>query len=124
MGLHELLGHGSGKLLRKEADGSINYPNTLVDPLTGKLVTSCYQPGDTYDSCFGPLSSSYEECRAEAVGLYLSLEPSVLEIFGHKGQDADDIVYINWLSLIWNGVGRALETWDPKRGWLQAHAQV
>ena len=70
------------------------------------------------------MSSSYEECRAEAVGLYLSLEPAVLKIFGHEGQEAEDVLYVNWLSLVWNGVGRALETWDPKRGWLQAHAQV
>lgn len=47
----------------------------------GKPPTSCYEPGDTYDSRFGPLSSSYEECRAEAVGLYLSLEPEVRKMF-------------------------------------------
>jgi dipeptidyl-peptidase-3 len=124
VGLHELLGHGSGKLLHRAADGKLNYPSTLLDPLTGKPPASCYEPGDTYDSRFGPLSSSYEECRAEAVGLYLSLEPAVLKIFGHEGKQAEDVLYVNWLSLVWNGIGRALETWDPKRGWLQAHAQV
>lgn len=123
MGLHELLGHGSGKLLQRKADGTTNYPSTLLDPFTGnfflfiyldyihfccsilrttyyifrikiisigikqfytfigKPPTSCYEPGDTYDSRFGPLSSSYEECRAEAVGLYLSLEPEVRKMF-------------------------------------------
>jgi dipeptidyl-peptidase-3 len=124
VGLHELLGHGSGKLLHRAADGKLNYPSTLLDPLTGKPPASCYEPGDTYDSRFGPLSSSYEECRAEAVGLYLSLEPAVLKIFGHEGKQAEDVLYVNWLSLVWNGIGRALETWDPKRGWLQAHAQA
>lgn len=118
------MGHGSGKLLRKEKDESFNFSNDLIDPLTGKPPTSWYEDGDTYDARFGPVSSSYEECRAEAVGLYLSLEPSVLTIFGHEGQQAEEVLYVNWLSLIWNGVGRALETWDPKRGWLQAHAQV
>ncbi|KAJ3648845.1 hypothetical protein Zmor_020616 [Zophobas morio] len=124
VGLHELLGHGSGKLLQRAADGVVNYPPSLLDPLTGNPPTTCYEPGDTYDSRFGPMSSSYEECRAEAVGLYLSLEPAVLKIFGHEGQEAEDVLYVNWLSLVWNGVGRALETWDPKRGWLQAHAQA
>lgn len=119
-----MLGHGSGKLLRRSADGTLNYPSTLLDPLTGKPPSSCYEPGDTYDTKFGPLSSSYEECRAEAVGLYLSLEPEVLKIFGHEGQLAEDVTYVNWLSLVWAGAGRGLELWEPGRGWLQAHAQV
>ncbi|KAL1512766.1 hypothetical protein ABEB36_002298 [Hypothenemus hampei] len=124
VGLHELLGHGSGKLLYKNADGTTNYPSTLLDPLTGQILTSCYEPGDTYDTRFGPLSSSYEECRAEAVGLYLSLEPEVLKIFGHEGDQAEEITYVNWLALIWAGAGRGLELWEPGRGWLQAHAQA
>lgn len=125
MGLHELLGHGSGKLLQQELDGSMNYnTTTLRDPLTGEPPTSFYATGDTYDTRFGPLSSAYEECRAEAVGLYLSLEPTVLSIFGHEGSQAEDITYANWLSLVWAGAGRALEMWEPGRGWLQAHSQV
>ncbi|XP_048523550.1 dipeptidyl peptidase 3 isoform X2 [Dendroctonus ponderosae] len=124
VGLHELLGHGSGKLLQKAADGTTNYPPTLLDPLTGKPPTSWYEPGDTYDTLFGPLSSTYEECRAEAVGLYLSVEPEVLKIFGHEGSQAEEVLYVNWLSLIWGGAGRGLELWEPGRGWLQAHAQA
>ncbi|XP_044744882.1 dipeptidyl peptidase 3 isoform X2 [Coccinella septempunctata] len=124
VGLHELLGHGSGKLLKKERNGSFNFPSDLVDPLTGAIVSSYYESSDTYDSKFGSLSSAYEECRAEAVGLYLSLEPSVLKIFGHEGPEAEDIVYVNWLSLVWAGAGRGLEMWAPGRGWLQAHSQA
>nr|XP_023013816.1 dipeptidyl peptidase 3 [Leptinotarsa decemlineata] len=124
VGLHELLGHGSGKLLMKKPDGSFNFPSTLVDPLTGKPPSSYYESGDTYDTKFGPLSSSYEECRAEAVGLYLSLDPNVRKIFGHEGEQAEEVAYVNWLSLIWAGAGRGLELWEPGRGWLQAHAQA
>ncbi|XP_050299659.1 dipeptidyl peptidase 3 isoform X2 [Anthonomus grandis grandis] len=124
VGLHELLGHGSGKLLRKEADGTANFPDTLLDPFTGKPPATWYKPGDTYDTQFGPLGSTYEECRAEAVGLYLSLEPEVLKIFGHEGAQAEEVTYVNWLSLVWAGAGRGLESWEPGRGWLQAHAQA
>lgn len=124
VGLHELLGHGSGKLLCRNPDKTFNFPETFLDPLTGKRPSSHYEPGDTYDSKFGPLSSTYEECRAEAVGLFLSLDYEVLKIFGHEGNDADDIMYVNWLSLVWTGAGRGLEWWEPGRGWLQAHAQV
>lgn len=124
VGLHELLGHGSGKLLYQEEPGKFNFPDSLLDPITGKPPNSFYEKGDTYDSCFGPLSSTYEECRAEAVGLYLSLEPEILKIFGHEGEQAEEVLYVNWLSLVWAGAGKGLEMWEPGRGWLQAHAQA
>ena len=79
VGLHELLGHGSGKLLRKEDDNSYNFDTNLINPLTNKIVDKFYEPGDTYESKFSTISSSMEECRAEAVGLYLCLDYSVLK---------------------------------------------
>ena len=97
VGLHELLGHGSGKLLRKEADGSLNFPSDVVNPLDGLPVSKMYEPGESYDSKFTRLGSAYEECRAECVGLYLSTDKDVLKIFGiSDSEEMFNHTYTNW----------------------------
>eukprot|EP00500_Bicosoecida_sp_ms1_P004572 CAMPEP_0203815534 /NCGR_PEP_ID=MMETSP0115-20131106/11160_1 /ASSEMBLY_ACC=CAM_ASM_000227 /TAXON_ID=33651 /ORGANISM="Bicosoecid sp, Strain ms1" /LENGTH=727 /DNA_ID=CAMNT_0050724431 /DNA_START=24 /DNA_END=2207 /DNA_ORIENTATION=- len=124
VGLHELLGHGSGKLFRRNEDGTTNFDAALINPETGAPVASCYAPGQTYDAAFPVISSSLEECRAECVGVYLCVDKDVLKIFGHEGDEGDRIVYVNWLSMARAGL-MALLFYSPetkKHG--QAHMQA
>lgn len=131
VGLHELLGHGSGKLLVQHKDGSFNFdrdsvvlPATRFSSLPEHEVTSWYKDNETYDSVFGPLGSSYEECRAECVGLHLCTNEDVLRLFGFEGQEGQDVAYVNWLSMVVKGV-EGLQTYNPRtKTWLQAHSRA
>lgn len=137
VGLHELLGHGSGKTFQESADGSLNFPAGLPDPLTQQPVATWYKPGQTWDSVFGALASTMEECRAEAVGLFLCVLPEVQTIFGaahahgaphgQQGQGLGpeaDVCYVNWLNMARAGL-LALQYYNPStRSWGQAHMQA
>ncbi|MBN3304720.1 DPP3 peptidase, partial [Amia calva] len=114
VGLHELLGHGSGKLFVK----------VMRRPALFSQVSSWYQGSETWDSKFSTIASSYEECRAECVGLYLCLNKQVLSIFGHEGEDAEEVVYVNWLTMVRAGL-LGLEFYTPEsKSWRQAHMQA
>jgi len=116
VGIHELLGHGSGKMLYQNKDGSFNFDReTTIDPLTNAPVASFYKAGETWDSKFPGFGSSYEECRAELIGIYLCVHSNVLSIFGHEGDKAQDILYVNWLNMARAGL-LALEFYRPATG--------
>ncbi|KAF3316523.1 hypothetical protein TWF173_001809 [Orbilia oligospora] len=104
VGLHELLGHGSGKLLQETEKGVFNFDkeNPPVSPLTGKPVTTYYKVGETWGSVFGATAASYEECRAECVAMYLCPDREILEVFGHTDDTeaaAEDVLYISYLQM-------------------------
>eukprot|EP00927_Polykrikos_kofoidii_P044581 TRINITY_DN38509_c0_g1_i1.p1 TRINITY_DN38509_c0_g1~~TRINITY_DN38509_c0_g1_i1.p1 ORF type:complete len:688 (-),score=112.04 TRINITY_DN38509_c0_g1_i1:21-2084(-) len=124
-GLHELIGHGSGKLLQEGEDGSRNYPaGELMNPCTGRVVDSHYLPGQTYGSVFGSVASAMEECRAECVSLFLGVHPDIQAIFGFEGEACENSVYVGWLGMCWLGL-KALEHYDPeKRSWGAVHGRA
>jgi len=107
VGLHELLGHGTGKLLSELTPGNYNFDisNPPINPLTKEKVTTWYKPGQTWGSVFSGVAASYEECRcpyfmfdlgslilplgrAECVAIYLGGDADILEIFGF-GENSD-----------------------------------
>jgi dipeptidyl-peptidase-3 len=88
VGIHELLGHGSGKLFF-QGTPDIQALEGVLHPVTGEPITGpFYSKGATWDSTFGKIASSYEECRAECSGLYLCGQPDVLAVFGHGAEAA------------------------------------
>ena len=132
VGIHELLGHGTGKLLQETSPGEYNFDakNPPISPITKKPVTTWYKPGQTWSSVFGSIASSYEECRAECVAMALSCEFEILRLFGFgdgkedMSNEAGDVLYVAYLQMARAGVA-ALEFWDPKsKKWGQAHMQA
>ncbi|KAI1933952.1 hypothetical protein LOZ04_006112, partial [Ophidiomyces ophidiicola] len=132
VGVHELLGHGTGKLLQETAPGEYNFDvsNPPISPITNKPISTWYKPGQTWSSVFGPIASSYEECRAECVAMALGCDFEILKLFGfgdgHIDLDgeAGDVLYVSYLTMARAGI-TALEFWDPKsQKWGQAHMQA
>ncbi|KAI4644110.1 uncharacterized protein J4E78_009694 [Alternaria triticimaculans] len=126
--IHELLGHGTGKLLSETAPGIFNFDatNPPIDPLTGQTVASCYRPNETYWSIFEDIANSVEECRAILMSAYLIDNKDVLAIFGYDENSAltaDNLVYLSYLHLGVEGL-RSLEHYNPDdKKWTQAHSQ-
>jgi len=128
VGIHELLGHGSGKLFHAGTPGAAKLvEEKFANPITGEPVTGPFYPtGSTWDSTFGKIASTYEECRAECSGLFLCLEKAVLDVFGHAEQvtGVHDITYVNWLLMVRAGL-TGLEFYTPETAaWRQAHMQA
>ncbi|XP_063845156.1 dipeptidyl peptidase 3-like isoform X2 [Scylla paramamosain] len=124
VGLHELLGHGCGKFLRRKDDGTLNFdPEKVKNPYTGEAA-AFYEKGENYNSRFTNLASAYEECRAETVALYLGLVDPILDIFGVSESDREDLKYVSWLDMMYAGL-KGLEMYQPTQGkWGQAHSQA
>ncbi|CAK4032047.1 probable dipeptidylpeptidase III [Lecanosticta acicola] len=132
VGLHELLGHGCGKLLQETEPGKYNFDHKTppMNPVTGKPVATWYKPGETWGTVFGGMGPSFEECRAECVAMSLCPDYGILSIFGFgDGKEdingvAGDVLYTSYLQMARAGVA-ALQFWDPNsRNWGQAHMKA
>ncbi|OBA22493.1 dipeptidyl-peptidase III [Metschnikowia bicuspidata var. bicuspidata NRRL YB-4993] len=122
VGLHELLGHGTGKLLQETTAGVFNF-----DKAAHPEITTFYKPNETWGSLFSASAGSFEECRAELVALFLILAKpdDVLPIFGiSDAESKQDVKLIATILMARAGVV-GLEFWDPEsKKWGQAHMQA
>ena len=127
--LHELLGHGTGKVLCEETAGNFNFDinHPPFNPLTSRPVNCWYKPGQNWTGQFEDLATTVDECRAELVGAYLMDDKQLLALFGHTDKSeitADDITHNVYVQLGVDGL-RGLQNFnvDAKK-WGQAHSQA
>jgi dipeptidyl-peptidase III len=113
---HEMLGHGSGKLFVEKEDGTTNFDKSIT--------STWYKPRQTFGSVFGGMSSAYEECRAECVGLLLSGSYDMHKIFGYADDEWLDIHYVSWLWMIRAGVLGIVAYNPSKQNWNMAHSMA
>ncbi|RKK17492.1 Dipeptidyl peptidase 3 [Fusarium oxysporum f. sp. cepae] len=127
--LHELLGHGTGKMMVEAIDGKFNFDikNPPINPITGKPITCWYKPGQTWTGEFGDLATTVDECRAELVGAYLMDDLELLEMFGFTEISdirAEDLTYNLYQQLGVDGL-RGLSNFNVHSGkWGQAHSRA
>lgn len=123
---HELLGHGSGKLLQEQKDGTLNFDLAVVkNPFTKEAPKSWYKAAETWSSVFGDIASSWEECRAECVALYLPCFDRVMDVLvPGKEAEYDGILKTTWLTMIYGGL-KGMMMYNAEAGkWGQAHCRA
>ena len=126
--LHELLGHGTSKLLLEEAGKSnFDIENPPINPLTKTPISTWYTRGQTWTGVFADLATTVDECRAELVGAYLIDNLDILRLFGFSETSsitAEDVIYNAYLQFGIDGI-RGLENFNVEVGkWGQAHSRA
>ncbi|KAM3443597.1 hypothetical protein MY4824_000483 [Beauveria thailandica] len=127
--IHELLGHGSGKLLSETAPGTYNFDskNPPINPLTKQPVDLHYLPSQSWGSVFGKLAGTVEECRAILISEYLMDNKQLLENFGYTDSSditADELLYATYLNIGVDGL-QALQHYSfENQAWGEPHHQA
>ncbi|KAL9078491.1 MAG: hypothetical protein Q9157_002579 [Trypethelium eluteriae] len=125
--IHELLGHGTSKMLIESEDGSFNFNQRPDNPLTGRPIDTWYRPGQTWTGQFGDLATTLDECRAELVGAYLMDDEDLLALFGydeHSTPTCSELTYNAYLQICVDGI-TGLRNFNVESGkWGQAHSRA
>ncbi|KAK7931542.1 dipeptidyl-peptidase 3 [Apiospora marii] len=127
--LHELLGHGTGRMMVEQSPGQYNFDvaNPPLSPLTGEPIRSWYSPGQTWTGQFGDLATTVDECRAELVGAYLMDDKELLVLFGFTETTeirASDVTYNLYQQLGVDGL-RGLANFNvDSMKWGQSHSRA
>lgn len=107
----------------KDSNGKLNFEEENVKHPHTKNDVTYFEHNETFWSKFGGLGGIYEECRAEAVGYYLTCfdEECMEVLFPGRKHDWDNIIYAAWLYTMVRPL-RELERYDVEKGiWRQIH---
>ena len=124
VGCHELLGHGTGKIFKKNDNETFNFDHLKTfNPLTNNIINSFYCNNQNFESKFGDICRSYEECRADLCGLFFCFFKDIQAIFEVDELDYKDTIYVIWLMYIRKAIiGLQLYN-ETTTKWGQAHTQ-
>jgi len=113
VGIHELLGHGTGKLLQETQPGVYNFDikSPPISPINNKPIHTYYKPGQTWGSLFGSIASSYEECRAECVAMALVFSSLLLRSLVNTYQVKTTGLRLRNIENLW------IWGWKARHGW-------
>jgi len=107
-------------LIYRAEDGSCS---TYTDPITGENYESCYEEGEVWNTKFGAISTSYEECRADTCGFYLCTLKEVYPLFGFQDDEIDLLLWVNVMNQLRKAI-LGLTLFNTQTGkWGQAHTQ-
>lgn len=128
--LHELLGHGTGKLLSKEEVKS-NWDQIVEDakgydiPIHNTYEELGYEENDTWSNKFSPIHPAYEECRAETVALALSRKKEIIDIFMPSISEEEKVNVVRCAvhMIIKSGLSSLFMYDEFEEKWTQAHSQ-
>ncbi|KAI0533760.1 dipeptidyl peptidase III [Xylaria digitata] len=127
--IHELLGHGTGKLLAETSPSVFNFDSDKVpiNTLTGSPVQSWYKPGQTWTSVFEKLAGTVEECRAMLISYYLAESKDMLRMYGYD--DNTEITANELLHNMYTYIGflglRALQAFNEEdQSWGSPHSSA
>ena len=98
----EILGHGSGKLLRiiseENEEKKFNFDPTYINPITNEVINTYYNKNESFEERFTSISPILEECRSRIISLFFSSNELILDIFHENDStDSKDITYVIWL---------------------------
>ncbi|RJE18205.1 Peptidase family M49 [Aspergillus sclerotialis] len=120
--IHELFGHGTGKMLTETSPGRYNFDIHFSKGLPhGLPLHTWYGLGETYTSVFGDLAFSVEECRAILISYYLIHNKDLLELLGFTDSSsptADELIYYTYLLIGIRGLNALAHYNAESKSWV------
>ncbi|PSN64888.1 peptidase M49, dipeptidyl-peptidase III [Corynespora cassiicola Philippines] len=130
--LHELLGHGTPRMMAEESEGKFNFDihDPPVSPLSGKPITTWYKLGQTWTGRFGDLAiwlQLWMSVERSLWALILWMMWSYYSCWGYNENSeitAADLTYKIYLQLGTDGLRELANFNVEHRKWGRAHSRA